>query len=187
MATRRRLSNPPIREALVDLFVTGVEPGAVVSFWTLHDRISARYPHVEERKGVEATFRLDKAGAVAAAAQQVGLLGFFFKSADGNRVAQFRRDGFTANQIGGYTSADALFAEVLDLWPRYCALAQPHEISRLSMRYINELALPFRTGDDLTRFLAAGPNIPEELPQLVNQFQVNLDASGINQRRRPSK
>jgi uncharacterized protein (TIGR04255 family) len=174
MATPRRLSNPPIKEALVDLRVEGAEAVDAAAFKQLHDDLRGRYPALEERNAVEAKLQLGKAGGIAAAVRQVGFVGVFLRSADQHRVAQFRRDGFTLNQVGQYTSADDLFLEVDDLWPRYLRVVMPKTILAVQIRYINELSLPLGRGDALDRFLLAPPRLPEGMPQFVNQFQVNL-------------
>jgi uncharacterized protein (TIGR04255 family) len=138
----------------------------------MHREIAGRYPQIEERKTIEATLQVKKPGEISAATRNLGFVGAFFKSADGHTIAQFRRDGFTLNRIGEYTSADDLFTELTDLWARYKQVARPESIASLAMRYINELSLPLRPRDDLRRFLTSAPTIPG--PQGVMQFQVNL-------------
>jgi len=160
----------------VDVYVTGLggdETTQIAAFRGLQQVVSTNYPKVEERRVIEAKFEM-KAGALAAATKAIGFAGVFCKSADGHRVVQFRRDGFTLNQVGAYESADVLFAEVLDLWPRYCEALKPVAISKLAMRYINELAVPGRPGDDVNRFFLAVPRLPAEAPQSVSQMQTNL-------------
>jgi uncharacterized protein (TIGR04255 family) len=174
MATSRRLTNPPIKEALVDVKVTGGESVDVARLRSLHPELRDRYPNVEEHNLMEAKVQVGKPGSIAATSRQVGFMGTFFKSGDKQRVAQFRRDGFTFNQVGHYSSADDLFDEVVDLWPRYLRAVEPKAITTITVRYINELALPLRAGDSLQRFLLAPPLVPAQGQQLVRQFQVRL-------------
>ena len=161
MATPRRLSRPPIREALVDL---RIDPDATevsaATFDTLRQQMADMYPSTEVRNA----FRTDLLARVGAAPQTVsedlGFEAFLLKTADESRIAQFRKNGFTLNQVGGYTSADDLFDEALRLWGNYVELARPKRVVRIALRYINQLALPFRHGDEFTRFL----NAPAALP-----------------------
>jgi uncharacterized protein (TIGR04255 family) len=174
MAVQRRLANPPIREALVDIHVSGVGELSRESLGRVAAEIRARYPVLEERSTVETSFRIPKAGEIAAAAKTVGFAGVFFRDPERHRVAQFRRDGFTINQVGSYTSADELFSELYDLWPRYTRVAKPSALSRISLRYINELRLPLQLGEDLGRYLTAVPRVPDDAPKGVIQFEVRL-------------
>jgi uncharacterized protein (TIGR04255 family) len=176
MATRRALARPPIREALIDIAVSGVDTDHIEALRRLHAELRSRYPTMQEQRQMEAKIEL-KPGGIAAASKQVGFRGVQFKNAAGDRVAQFRRDGFTLNQLGNYISADPLFEEVADLWPRYCQTVQPLSISRIALRYINELQLPISPVDAIERFLTSAPANPSEtdLGDLgMSNFQVNI-------------
>lgn len=167
MARPRKLAKPPITEALVDIRVTGkVGPEA---FEPLTAQLRDRYPIVEPHEKGEATFRFE-AGKFSADARGLGLQGYFLRSAQKDRLAQFRVDGFTFNVLGGYSSADDMLAEALPLWGLYREAARPQAVVRVAMRYINTLSLPWAEGDDFARFLRAGPSVPGELPQQVSEF-----------------
>ena len=118
---------------------------------------------------MEAQFGFE-AGSPAAQSRDLGLDGLFFKSADGRRIAQFRRDGLTLNQLPPYTNADDLIVEALRLWQAFRQVAAPTAITRVAFRYINVLPLPYRPGDSFQRFLKAPPQMPDGAPQNVTSF-----------------
>ena len=91
-------------------------------------------------------------------------------TADGFRIAQFRQDGFTLNNVGSYMGGDALLSEAITLWSAYAGVARPPEIVRLALRYLNRLILPLRVGEDFNRFLRAAPELPPEAPQAFSSF-----------------
>ena len=51
---------------------------------------------------------------------------------------------------------------------RYLEISGPVNVDRLAVRYIN--AIEMNLGEDYDRYLTAGPSIPPELPQIVNNF-----------------
>jgi uncharacterized protein (TIGR04255 family) len=153
----------------VDFRVANMAQLSAEKLGPLREQLKDRYPHVQERREKQAAFQM-KEGTFTAEAKDLGFRGLFVSSSDQKFVAQFRQNGFTLNRLAPYIGGDALIAEALDLWPRYAAIARPEALIRLAVRYINRLELPFRPGDDLGKFLAASPDIPDALPQQVSDF-----------------
>jgi len=83
-------------------------------------------------------------------------------------IAQFRVDGFTFSKLEPYTTWEAVFGEADRLWRIYVQRAQPVEISRLAVRYINRLRLPAPV--ELGQYLEAPPVLPPPIPQAVREF-----------------
>ena len=96
-------------------------------------------------------------------------MAIFIKQMIKKEIAQFRRDGFTFNRLHPYTKWDDLIVKTKNLWPLYKKIANPEAVTRLAVRYINNLKLPLPFGD-FSEYLCVPPNIPEGLPQGVNNF-----------------
>jgi uncharacterized protein (TIGR04255 family) len=175
MARRRPLARPPIKEALVDFRVASdppIEPGRLQA---LRNVVVADYPQVDERRSFSAEIRFD-GEKLSPATRDLGFHGLFFKSEDGHRLAQFRRDGFTLNQLAAYSNADNLIREALRLWELYRDSSQPLAITRIALRYINALRLPLLRADDFSRFLTAAPTMPPSTPQALSSFLTRVVA-----------
>jgi uncharacterized protein (TIGR04255 family) len=125
---------------------------------------------MEARHEMRAELRVQDGGTVVPLAEDLGFYGLIFKTDDQRRIAQFRRDGFTLNQLAPYTNAEALIAEAMRLWALYRAAVEPSAIVRVAFRYINSLSLPYAQGDDFRRFLTAPPDMPDDAPQSVSSF-----------------
>jgi uncharacterized protein (TIGR04255 family) len=125
MARRRPLARPPIKEALVDFRIASDPPVEPERLQALRPLIISDYPKVEEKKGYQAEFRFDKSGRMSPTTSDLGFHGLFFNTADDKRIAQFRRDGFTLNQLAPYSTADDLIREALRLWDLYRDNMQP--------------------------------------------------------------
>ena len=99
------------------------------------------------------------------------------RSDDGHAVVQFRPDGFTFNNLNSYMGGDRLIVEALGLWDVFVAHTKPVAVSRVGLRFTNQLKLPFQVGDEFSRFLTAAPPTPEGAPQQVSEFLSRVVAS----------
>src|SRR5262245_39580507 len=169
MATPQPLRNPPIVEALIDLRILTATAVSKESLLPLVADLKETMPGLQQKVKVEANFRVEAGRMVPPEAKQI-FQGVKVATSDGRRQAQFRTDGFTFNNVGPYIGGDALIRESLELWDRYSAVVKPQSVTRIAMRYINKLALPWQAGDPFTRFLKAVPELPEPGPQSVSMF-----------------
>jgi uncharacterized protein (TIGR04255 family) len=170
MAAPGRLRNPPIQEVLVDLRIANTVAIDRRMLQPLQDRFRTEYPNSEPINRFEAQIQAQGGRAPAIESRDIGFHGLFLRNERQTRVVQFRTDGFTLNQLGGYTTADDLFAEACPLWQGYADVVRPARVIRIAVRYINRLALPFRDGDPFERFLTAPVTLPPDAPQQVANF-----------------
>lgn len=171
LATPRELSKPPITEALVDIRAAVTAP--VTAYEALTSELKGRYPNVEQRQGIWAQFKIE-GGKVRTENKDMGFQGTQLRSADGNALVQFRPDGFTFNNLNAYMGGDRLITEALALWEMFAAQTHPELVSRVALRYINQLKVPLRQGDEFSRFLTAAPPTPEGAPQTVSEFLTRI-------------
>lgn len=175
MAARRPLARPPIKEALVDFRVAFDPPLERERLQSLREPVSPDYPVVDEKRAFRAEVRFDK-GRLSPSTDDLGFHGLFFSTNDRKRLAQFRRDGFTLNQLAPYLGADALIPEALRLWELYRNTSQPTSVTRVALRYINSLRLPLRTSESFSRFMTAAPEMPPSTPQGISGFLTRVVA-----------
>lgn len=72
----------------------------------------------------------------------LGWKGIRFRSSDEKHIAQFNRDGFVFSRFEPYKDWQQLSNEGLKLWKVFKELAQPAEIPRIGLRFINRMLLP---------------------------------------------
>jgi uncharacterized protein (TIGR04255 family) len=169
MPTPTHLKNAPITEAIIDFRVKARTAFRPEEFADLRTRLTERFPHVEEQRGLQATFGIVQGQGQSTVVQDLGLQGYFFKTPDQKTIAQFRVDGFTFNRLQPYTSWHELFPQAMELWRLYCSISIPDAVTRLAVRYINRIVLPPGAGPFET-YLRTAPVIPPELPQYVSSF-----------------
>jgi uncharacterized protein (TIGR04255 family) len=171
----RPLARPPIAEALVDLRTVNNPLVDAKLLEPLEREFAVRYPKFEKRHRLEGTLKVE-GRAVTADTKDLGFIGIVGKSLDGSRVAQFRKDGFTLNQLPPYPGGDVLLAEAMVLWAQYRDVVKPDTVIRVALRYINRLELPYRDGDPFSRFLTAAPQMPGPALQQVGSFLTRVVA-----------
>jgi uncharacterized protein (TIGR04255 family) len=171
----RPLARPPIAEALVDLRVVNNPLVDAKLLEPIERELAARYPKFEKPHRLEGTLKFEGRG-VTTDTKDLGFIGIVGKSSEGNRTAQFRKDGFTLNQLPPYPGGDALLTEAMVLWALYRNVVNPDAVVRIALRYIDRLELPYRSGDPFSRFLTAAPEMPQGAPQQLVSFLTRVVA-----------
>lgn len=125
---------------------------------------------MEERRGV--TLEVAFGARQPPQMHDHGLNGLFFTSADGKTVSQFRVDGFTLNRLAPYPSWETITPTAVDLWAKYVEVAVPQSVTRVAVRFINQLQLP---SSEFAEFLATVPRgAPADVPGQVAGFLTNV-------------
>jgi uncharacterized protein (TIGR04255 family) len=171
MPEPRPLRRAPITEALIDFRIAPPISAFEQKTVGLHERIRGEYPKSEERKKFQAQLKVT-GGKIETDTTELGIHGQFFKTEDEKTIAQFRADGFTLNRLNPYTSWLELFPEAMRLWDLYVELSAARSTSRLALRYINNLVIPWHEGESFETYLLAPPVVPEPLPQSVSAFLI---------------
>lgn len=171
MAQKMHLIKAPIKEALIDLKIRGGKlPSAKgVDVNTL---FAGRYPRVEtiNHRQFDVQFGTTNELVTTTLDKELGFRAF---SEDGLQVAQFREDGFTFSRLAPYESWEDFLKEAQRLWALYLDLAKPEFITRVAVRYINELRLPLPL-TDFNEYLVSPPDVPDGLPQGLSSFLTRL-------------
>lgn len=166
MATHRQLANAPVREALIDL---RFEPPVSLE---VVDRFVAK---VRDGYGArtdlwEAVFGLVNDGTATSSHSGQRVVGRRLQSAGVPQyVLQARIEGFTLSRLSPYGRWQELRDEASALWDAFRAVAGHVDVTRVAVRYINELNLPLPMSD-FEEYLTVPPRVPHGLPQSVSGF-----------------
>lgn len=160
--TWETFARAPIVEAILDLrveFTHAIEPQSLAECFL------ATHPHREEMLGGTAQLRLSKAGWEHNSTH--GLIGYrFWSSAERNRLAQARLNGFTVNHLRPYQKWNALSTDGKALWRRYVECCDPRAITRVALRYVNRIVVP--SNEDLADYLNIGVRLAGKLEQCTS-------------------
>ena len=169
MTTPRRLSRPPITEALIDFRVDGAQAATHDLIEGLAAKLSSEYPQTRGHRSSETSLEVREGRGPATIARELDSEGAVLVSCDDKLIAQFRPAGFTLNRLRPYTSWEEIYPEALRLWEEYLAVFQPKRVMRVAVRYINHVHLP--AGElHLADYLSAPISVPHDLPAKMTSF-----------------
>lgn len=169
--------NAPITEALIDIRVElPIGETGLQLLETVHDRVKHRYPG--KKKRIYVTGQFSAGDEVGASASQT-LMGFSFSSEDGKQVFQARRDGFTFSRLRPYGSWPELRDEARRLWDIYRGVVNPRKITRVAVRYINQIDIPF-SPIEYKDYFRTTPEVSPDLPQALSAFFMQLQFPQID-------
>ncbi len=163
------LARAPIAEAILDWRVEPANAISLRAFEGAASSLADQLPQQQVGTRIEGVFKIQEGELVPPDPPEPVEYGLLLRTTDGKRVAQFRLDGFSVNQLPPYPGWDDLYPKSLDWWALYAESAAPKRVVRLAVRYINRFMLPSTT-EDLEDWLQAPPPIPKELPQELSQF-----------------
>lgn len=170
MATRKHYHKAPITEGLIDIKVKLPGDIDLESLDAISQKVKSEFPTKEDRNLFEGRFM---AGPQVQATAQKTKLGYLFRSVDGKRVIQARLDGFTFSRLKPYESWDSLRDEAKRLWAVYRQIARPVQITRVAVRYINQIDIPL-PNSDFKDYFRTFPEVSPDLPQSVRAFLMQL-------------
>lgn len=179
MATlRQHLQRPPVVEALVDIKAkTDLSEDGIRK---LAEELKSEFPNLKVMRNFQTNLEIKDGKFVPPTMAPINFGGVHVGSEDETRIAQFRPDGFTFNNLRRYVGGDELLSIALRLWNHFEAVAKPSAATRIAMRYINRLELPLTEGVDLDDYLTTAPQVPDHLPS-VAQFLTQTVAHNPNQ------
>lgn len=169
MNIQQTLSNAPITEAVFDIRVELDKSFNYEDLEKIHEKIKDNYPTKEVSNKWEGFIEV-KMGQEPISQSTSAPNGFLFKNADGSKIFQARLDGFTFNKLKPYTNWEDFQSEAKHLWEIYQEIAQPIQITRLAIRYINTINIPLVA--ELKDYFTYIPNVPEETP--IKEFATRL-------------
>lgn len=137
-------SFPPLSRAPIVEAVIGVTARAE-AVWdesAISEQFKQRlpeYPGVHSHREIRHEFKLAADAQPEQAVRDMGWRGLRCESADKLHIAQFNRDGFSLSRLKPYQSWEQFYQEGLRSWGVYNEVAQPSEIQRIGLRFINRI------------------------------------------------
>jgi uncharacterized protein (TIGR04255 family) len=173
MMAERNYPKAPITEALVDLRVGFTQAVSLEELKEFGGRVHERYPHEGTRDILQGQFDF---GSPTPKTQSSRItMGYIFHSADRRQAVQARLDGFTFSRFAPYQDWRQLIDEARKLWNIFIALLKPATVSRVAVRYVNQINLPLREGSlSFEHYLRTFPGTSLEENVSLEQFFMRL-------------
>jgi uncharacterized protein (TIGR04255 family) len=162
--------NAPITEALIDIRVDLPASVTLGDIERLHDQLASRYPAKVKRVYLQSMLTTGVEPALATTQTQTG---FAFHTSDNTQICQFRKDGFSFSRLRPYGNWTELRNEARRLWEIYRAALLPEKITRVAVRYINQIDIP-AAQVDYKDYFRTTPEVSPDLPQGLSGFFMQL-------------
>ncbi|MGH8605195.1 MAG: TIGR04255 family protein [Gammaproteobacteria bacterium] len=156
-----RLAHAPIVEAVIEVRARAEAPWEEA---VILERLKSRlpdYPASQSQQSLQFEFKVEPGKTPEQAIHDLGWKGLRFESADKLHVAQFNRELFSFSRLRPYDSWNQFSTEALRLWQIHSELAQPIEVQRLGVRFINRTAVP--SEGRLENYMQVPPQTPRNL------------------------
>jgi uncharacterized protein (TIGR04255 family) len=171
VARVRHLRNAPLREALIDIQFDPVGLDAIDRF--VNTSSGYRFQTDLWQAHFELRFdesQLSTVRAIPAGHHTQSAVGRRLESADGRPfVLQCRVSGFTLSRLSPYGEWAELHAEARRLWELFISQVGAVSVTRIAVRYINEIRLPVPV-HDFEEYFVCPPRVPPTVPQIVSAF-----------------
>ncbi|MGH8094181.1 MAG: TIGR04255 family protein [Chthoniobacterales bacterium] len=155
------LSRAPIAEATIEIRARAVAKWEEAIVRDALSRRLSDYPQVFQRRQVQQQLVV-RGSKAEHQVSDAGWTGLEFRSAHGKQVARFERDAFSFARLRPYQRWEKFESEVLRLWKIHCTIAQPTDIQRVGVRFINRIQVP--PGQlNIDDYLVGGPHQPRGL------------------------
>ena len=170
-----QLSRPPIVEAIIDIRFAVPDLFEIETLRPLAGRFhSDRLPHLEERKGGDATIEIRTGDGQVRVSNTDPVTARFVRSDyDGEKPATrtllWSRDGIAVSHATPYRNWETVLHDAKEMFSEFVAAASPQKVTRVAARYLNKIPLPPQT-IDLDDYFVGGPKVPENAPQSVFDF-----------------
>lgn len=170
VSDRAPYTKAPITEALIDIQVELPDGTTVADLARVSIGEEIGYPQRRNRFSLEGQIVFGEQVGTSTSQRQVG---YDFLSGDERQIVQVRTDGFTLSRLAPYDRWKTFRAEAYRLWELYRDVANPINVTRVAVRYINRLDLPLPM-DDLKDYLRTVPEVSPDLPQELNGLLMQL-------------
>jgi len=179
------LEHAPIVEAIIEVRTQAGIP------WE-EDSVSAKikqavpdYPNVQPSKIVRHEFKVESGQKPEQTVHDLGWRGLRCETEDKLQVVQFYRDSFVFSRLQPYEDWNKFCDEALRLWRIHQSIAEPEQVDRLGLRFINRIRAP-QSPFELGGYLTVAPKTPDGIGypfvSFLHQdaFQVPDHPYGVN-------
>jgi uncharacterized protein (TIGR04255 family) len=171
--------NAPIVEAVFDINVSNTVIVNPIVFENFAKSELKDFPIINKRQNVNVRIDANK-GIPGQINRTTNLLGYIFSNIQGNRKIQFRLDGFSFNMLRPYSNWEDFSSSAFKYLELYLKLAKPLSVTRIGLRYINRIDLPYED-DAFTKYIKYLPPVPAGLPKKFEKYFLQMQIPSDDQ------
>ena len=169
--TRRKYNNPPVQEALCEIFFSGAAWDSTVPGAFYHE-IEQEYPKKGQLKEVGVEFSFSERERIAKFLENNDRMQF--RKSDGSQIVQIGQNLFVVNQLKPYPRFEEWFPVVKDKFKILMKFVKPAKIEKIGVRYINRIVIPKQIVR-MEEYFDIFPELPKRLGDQHGPFMLRLE------------
>ncbi|MFQ4142420.1 TIGR04255 family protein [Chlorogloeopsis sp. ULAP02] len=173
-----RFPNPPITEAIFDITVNLRDSFNHEILLNFHEEVKEAFPNIQKRMAFQGGLELKVDDIDEINPQLLPISnkpeGYIFISQDQKRIIQARLNGFTFSRLKPYESWESFYREAYQLWEKYAQLVSPVKVTRLALRYINQILIPATGTIELKDYIRTVPEISNDLSVIMEDYFMQI-------------
>ena len=170
----RHYKKPPVMEAVIDIRCRlPEEPSHLVSLNNFCNEIKDSFGALALIQSQITEFQAGPNTENSSISSKQTDEGYRLDNAASDRVLQVTRTGFTYSHLPPYVDGDKFIEEARGFWDLYTQICNPSHISRVALRYINQIIIPEKK-IEIEDYFQLYPNIPKSISQDVNKLFMNV-------------
>ena len=175
---KRHYDDPPLEEAIFELFVQPSAPWSAEKSEALAKRLPMFSGKREELEDVSVVFQLGPGKSVAQSVNQASSRTRLWVP-EQSRAIQFGAGMCTVNVRRPYGHFAEHLGTIQDVFAAYLDVTKPHQIGWVGQRYLNIARLPADSFP--SDYFEMYPRLPPELPQAHRPFAVQVETAKFEQ------
>ena len=174
MSNYPTLSNPPIQEALLEIRFAPNREITLQHLENFAGSLSKKFPNKEPLFSHNLQFKLS--GPEQKTLGDVQPCGYRLKNFENNRIVVGEIDKLIVSFLPPYAEWPALLDTTKNIYNDYLEHVPQHQITRIGMRYINNVKLSYDVPFKFERYLKTFPPLPQsnELPKAIRNYEATF-------------
>ena len=164
----RTLKNPPIREAVIEIKFDTEEECSIDQIFNVSKSEFLDYDEIE--KVYNKSLTIDFSDENTKGSTNNLLVGYIFKNTSNNSYLQIKKGSLITGQLSPYSNWNNFYKNFEFNWIKFSELFKVNIISRIGVRYINELNLPLSKDFNFDDYIKIMPKIPDGLPDTLCKY-----------------
>jgi uncharacterized protein (TIGR04255 family) len=165
----RTYNSPPLIEAVCEFRFTSSQPWDWTIPGMVYEQIRENFPTKEQVNSV--SMKIDPVEGKAVQEVQPKMR---FLSTDKTSLVQVAPDYISIHQLKPYTMWDHFKEQILKYFHIYWVTANPINLNRIGLRYVNQILLPYEDVE-LEDYFRVLPQVPSPIPQVFPSFLMQVD------------
>lgn len=175
--TRRDYTNPPIQEAVCEFrFAPGPAWNLTVP-GLFYEKIRDSYPgEPREQNLISAEIVVGKMPANPEVAARTNFTKLLFSSLDNKKLTGVSPDLLSIHSLRPYEGWSDFKTRIDQAFQVYLEVAKPIGVTRIALRYINQIDIPFVESVQLEKYFTVYPLMPDGIPSNLSGFVTRTES-----------